>query len=371
MVSPTATCLSCGKQGRLLDCAACHDAQYCSTDWQRSDWKVHSLMCKRLKNYSADLKPSTRHFRVIVFPHEVSQPEFAWAFADDKAQLLINHPLIKAWKTRMEGRYGVADDDPLIVHALSRDRAIVVLFIVDPFLPGGYSNPHLTVCNVIGTHNPVTEVNIAAKINGKYKWYSPRPTWRGARGAFPKSSGSMLYARFLNHGIMLGYKGIFVGQFTMGDGILVYDAFCKKIHRLYLRKKKNQHEDNQHISFADAPSPYNDIDNDKPMLFQFASTKYKSLGELLQDREFLAIYMFFLYVGLFMKDIYDTRCDLLPNFCTGDMNKKWVDENSVEYTIEEDKQQREQDMVTTAPTSDGVDLDLAALAAASLNIMQK
>ncbi|KAL9562630.1 hypothetical protein ACKAV7_013194 [Fusarium commune] len=125
MVYPTATCVSCGKQGRLLDCAACHDAQYCSTDWQRSDWKVHRLMCKRLKNYSADLKPSTRHFRVIVFPHEASQPEFAWAFADDKAQLLINHALIKAWKTRMEGRHGVADDDPLIVHALSRDRAIV------------------------------------------------------------------------------------------------------------------------------------------------------------------------------------------------------------------------------------------------------
>ncbi|KAL9562629.1 hypothetical protein ACKAV7_013193 [Fusarium commune] len=254
------------------------------------------------------------------------------------------------------------------------DKTTPAIFVVDPFLPDGYSNPHLTVCNVIGTHNPVTEVNIAGKINGK-NGILPDLHGGSARGAFPKSSGSMLYARLLNHGIMLGYKGIFVGQFTMGDGILVYDAFCKKIHRLYLLagegKKKNQHEDNQHISFADAPSPYNDIDNDKPMLFQFASTKYKSLGELLQDREFLAIYMFFLYVGLFMKDIYDTRCDLLPNFCTGDMNKKWVDENSVEYTIEEDKQQREQDMVTTAPTSDGVDLDLAALAAASLNIMQK
>ncbi|TVY68162.1 hypothetical protein Focb16_v002213 [Fusarium oxysporum f. sp. cubense] len=98
----------------------------------------------------------------------------------------------------------------------------------------------------------------------------------------------------------------------MGDGILVYDAFCSKIHPLHLRtmsscfasprpkkkigtiqrrtssqfwndlkagkeKIKNQHKYNQQISFADAPSPY----NDKPMLFEFASIMFKNLVKLL------------------------------------------------------------------------------------------
>ncbi|KAH7469681.1 hypothetical protein IWW34DRAFT_789246 [Fusarium oxysporum f. sp. albedinis] len=123
----------------------------------------------------------------------------------------------------------------------------------------------------------------------------------------------MSYARFLNCGVMLGYKGIVVGQFIMGDGILVHDALCNKIHRLHLLaydefmfqhfkakdedrdvlKKdflqlwndpkagkeniKNQHEDNQHISFAGAPSPY----NDKLMLSEFASIMFKNLVKLL------------------------------------------------------------------------------------------
>ncbi|RKK75961.1 hypothetical protein BFJ69_g7291 [Fusarium oxysporum] len=49
------------------------------------------------------------------------------------------------------------------------DRITPELFIVDPFSPDGDSNPHFTVCNVIGTHNPVTEVNIAAMIDGKHR----------------------------------------------------------------------------------------------------------------------------------------------------------------------------------------------------------
>src|SRR6478736_6194441 len=48
------------------------------------------------------------------------------------------------------------------------EKTTPALFIVDPFPPDGDSNPHFTVCNVIGTHNPVTEANIAAKIDGKH-----------------------------------------------------------------------------------------------------------------------------------------------------------------------------------------------------------
>ncbi|KAJ4278944.1 hypothetical protein NW764_006301 [Fusarium oxysporum] len=93
------------------------------------------------------------------------------------------------------------------------------------------------VCNVIGTHNPVTEVNIAAKVDGKHrcphvecissrpahtrtaldrqKCYSRSVHGGSTRGAFAKSRGPMSYARF-NHGVMLEYKGIVVDQFHHG-----------------------------------------------------------------------------------------------------------------------------------------------------------
>ncbi|RKK75962.1 hypothetical protein BFJ69_g7292 [Fusarium oxysporum] len=107
---------------------------------------------------------------------------------------------------------------------------------------------------------------------------------------------------------MLGYKGIVVDQFHHGrqnsrlrcvlqqdsPSALAYDEFmfrqskAKDEDRDVLKKNflqlwndpkagkekiKNQHEDNQHISFADVPSPY----NDKPMLFEFASVMFKNL----------------------------------------------------------------------------------------------
>ncbi|WKT50662.1 hypothetical protein QSH57_015632 [Fusarium oxysporum f. sp. vasinfectum] len=208
------------------------------------------------------------------------------------------------------------------------DKTTPALFVVDPFLPDGDSNPHFTVCNVIGNHNLVTEVNIAAMIDGKHRCQHVRCNelswpinlfcpmslkrhafllgplilglpWIGrnaihadvhggsARGAFTNSRGSMSYARF-NHGVMLGYKGIVVDQFHHGrrdsrlrcvmqqDSPIALTCFWNDL-KAGKEKIKNQHEYNQQISFADAPSPY----NDKPMLFEFASIMFKNLVKLL------------------------------------------------------------------------------------------
>ncbi|KAF5699395.1 hypothetical protein FMUND_14770 [Fusarium mundagurra] len=92
-------CVFCNKQGRLLKCSACND--------------VHT-----------DSKPSTGHFRVILFPQQAAQPEFAWGFVNDKTELVIEHPSIADWKTAMHKRYKENDQDPLIVHALSQDQAM-------------------------------------------------------------------------------------------------------------------------------------------------------------------------------------------------------------------------------------------------------
>ncbi|EWZ32940.1 hypothetical protein FOCG_12646 [Fusarium oxysporum f. sp. radicis-lycopersici 26381] len=121
----------------------------------------------------------------------------------------------------------------------------------------------------------------------------------------------MSYARF-NHGVMLEYKGIVVDQFHHGRRdsrlrcvlqqdspiALAYDEFmfrqskANDENRDVLKKNflqlwndlkagkekiKNQHEYNQQISFADAPSPYYDM----AMLFEFASIMFKNLVKLL------------------------------------------------------------------------------------------
>ncbi|KAH7240242.1 uncharacterized protein BKA55DRAFT_542830 [Fusarium redolens] len=545
MVSSTATCASCGKQGRLLDCAACLDAQYCSTDCQRSDWKFHKLMCTKLASYSADLRPSTRHFRVIVFPHEAAQPEFAWAFVNDKTELVIKHPSIEGWKKKMKDRYATSVKDPLIVHALSRDRAMVgkmlghavrvaswqppnglaghlegfnetilsltgriirrsygpavafayqldaefnyknmedmstkdfrhlvdffnnsdwnpaigdaerypgktiaALFIPDPFVPDTDKRPGLSICHVLGTYNPVLEVTIAAGIDFKQvcphymcdegvwpiKLFCPRGLkwnafllgplllelpWiarnavltdthnQGSRSSLHPGRISASYARFLNRGVTLGYRSITIAQYLISDGMLVYDAFCNKIHRLYLlaydefmlrqskakfddrdiskknfvkfwndlktgkEKIENQHKDNQHLDFSDAPSPYNDIDNAKLMLFGSASRHFLNLMKLLQNEVFRTVYKKYLNSDLFMDGAYETHWDLLPNFWPAVKNDKSEDDSSMKYPITENDQEKESEVATDARASDSGNLDLAELAAASLNVIQQ
>jgi len=40
------SCLSCGKEGKLLACTQCKTAKYCSRDCQKEDWKRHKKWCK-------------------------------------------------------------------------------------------------------------------------------------------------------------------------------------------------------------------------------------------------------------------------------------------------------------------------------------
>ncbi|KAK2686048.1 hypothetical protein QWA68_015298 [Fusarium oxysporum] len=122
--SNAAACVSCNKRGRLLKCSACNDVQYCSNACQKSDCNMHKLICKKLRHYAVYSKPSVGHFRVILFPQQAAQPEFTWGFVNDKTELVIEHPSIANWKAAMRNRYEKNDEDPLIVHALSRDHAM-------------------------------------------------------------------------------------------------------------------------------------------------------------------------------------------------------------------------------------------------------
>lgn len=116
-------CIMCNKNGPQK-CGACHDAEYCSTDCQRADWSMHKLVCKKFINLPTESRPSEKHFRVILFPYQASQPEFCWAYLNEEGELVVSHSSIDDWKTEKRGRYEKSEKDPLIIHALSRDYAM-------------------------------------------------------------------------------------------------------------------------------------------------------------------------------------------------------------------------------------------------------
>ncbi|KAF9776457.1 hypothetical protein IL306_005353 [Fusarium sp. DS 682] len=530
MVSSAATCISCNKQGRLLKCSGCHDVQYCSAACHKSDWKMHKLVCKKLEKYSGDAKPSASHFRVILFPQEAAEPEFTWAFVNDKTELVIEHPSIKAWKTKMKNRYERSRINPLIVHALSQDRAmegkmlghavrvaswqppktvtghlegfnetllsltgpisgrsygplvafaynldselnyasmddmstkdfrhlvdffnnsdwsptigdakrypaktIPALFLPDPFAPDGYERLGLSIPSVLGTHNPVLEVTVAAKIDLKqacqhtvcnegywplsqfcpnsFKWsaflFGPfllELPWIGRNAILTDVHG-----QGSRNSLPTGRIKASVANLRMGDGIIVYDAFCNKIDRLHLlaydefmcrqskteaaeqdltkenflkfwsdlqsgkAKIENQHEANQHLNFANAPSPYNDTENATPMLFESAINVFSNLMGLLQNEGFQGFYRSLLNERMLLNQGFSANWDLLPGLVSEDMRKMYQRgyTMSMKYPIMEYEQEKEKDAETVAQPSDGESLNLAGLAAATLNIMQK
>jgi hypothetical protein len=84
---------------------------------------MHKLVYKKFINLPTESRTSEKHFRVIIFPYQASQPEFRRVFFNEKSELVASHSSIDNWKTEMKDRYEKSDKDPLIIHALSRDYA--------------------------------------------------------------------------------------------------------------------------------------------------------------------------------------------------------------------------------------------------------
>jgi hypothetical protein len=72
MASTNNQCAVCSKPGKL--CASCEDIHYCSPECQKTDWKVHKLLCRTFKAFC---DPPVM-MRVIAFPVNSIKPEFRW-----------------------------------------------------------------------------------------------------------------------------------------------------------------------------------------------------------------------------------------------------------------------------------------------------
>jgi hypothetical protein len=62
-------------------CSGCHEMPYCSAECQKSDWRIHKLVCKSLKAFSDSDRPhqeDMEYRRAIYFPENEDRPRFIW-----------------------------------------------------------------------------------------------------------------------------------------------------------------------------------------------------------------------------------------------------------------------------------------------------
>lgn len=81
-------CFIC-KNPRSSRCSGCANTRYCSTACQKKDWKTHKLVCKAFAD--AGPRPSSDHFRALLFPDHTILLRFVWAeYTDTAAFTTIN-----------------------------------------------------------------------------------------------------------------------------------------------------------------------------------------------------------------------------------------------------------------------------------------
>jgi hypothetical protein len=67
-------CAICSKPGKL--CASCENIHYCGPACQKTDWKIHKLLCRTFKDFRDP--PGPMMMRVIAFHVSSIKPEFRW-----------------------------------------------------------------------------------------------------------------------------------------------------------------------------------------------------------------------------------------------------------------------------------------------------
>lgn len=68
-------CIICSEPAPLA-CGNCKVAQYCSSECQSTDWKVHKLLCKSFEEFR--VRPGKDYRHAIVFGHKKQKPRFIW-----------------------------------------------------------------------------------------------------------------------------------------------------------------------------------------------------------------------------------------------------------------------------------------------------
>ncbi|KAF1992674.1 hypothetical protein P154DRAFT_411367, partial [Amniculicola lignicola CBS 123094] len=77
MANNSHLCEQCNNPGTLR-CGECHQSHYCSKVCQKTDFKLHKLLCKQFKDFTDDKRPSPDYYRAIYFHPAEEGPRFIW-----------------------------------------------------------------------------------------------------------------------------------------------------------------------------------------------------------------------------------------------------------------------------------------------------
>ncbi|KAK8123045.1 hypothetical protein PG984_011715 [Apiospora sp. TS-2023a] len=70
-------CIVCEKPDSRR-CGRCNSALYCSKACQVQDWPVHKLLCATFAAFDISTRPTSNHFRSILFPPDEPKPKLIW-----------------------------------------------------------------------------------------------------------------------------------------------------------------------------------------------------------------------------------------------------------------------------------------------------
>ena len=77
VLNATELCILCDKPDADF-CEGCKSTRYCSKECQQTDWPTHKLLCADFSSFDPSSRPSTEHFRAILFPVDEEKPKFIW-----------------------------------------------------------------------------------------------------------------------------------------------------------------------------------------------------------------------------------------------------------------------------------------------------
>jgi hypothetical protein len=122
-------CAMCSQHG-AMQCAGCKELRYCSKGCQKNDWPIHKLVCKTLKDFSADNRPGPNYKRAILFPQDGENPHFFWLKFLVPGDFYFKSELdegkdIPLWKTRFNPNTGEYDCSAVeVFHSVVLDRPL-------------------------------------------------------------------------------------------------------------------------------------------------------------------------------------------------------------------------------------------------------
>jgi hypothetical protein len=80
MADPPAarSCTVCRKDSGISCCGRCKSTSYCSKECQKSDWRMHKLLCDSFSKFPVSSRPTPDHIHAVLFDPDEAKPKFIW-----------------------------------------------------------------------------------------------------------------------------------------------------------------------------------------------------------------------------------------------------------------------------------------------------